>query len=408
MKQAMHAAVHKYGGSSLSTIEKVRLVAQKIVAATEGGTRPVVAVASAMGNTTSELIGRARELASAPPRRELDMLMSSGERMSTALLAIAIEEAGHRAVSLTGPQSGILTDDRHGDASIVAVRPDRVAAELAAGRVVIVAGFQGLAPSGEVTTLGRGGSDTSALALAGALGAESCEIYSDVPGVYTADPRLVDEPLHLEQVDSALMAEYALHGARVLHPACIEMARQKGVAIHARSTFGEPHYTRIRCRAELAFSSCADDAPTIVGVTSRKSRVHVRGRGQGAQLFERVLECIGGDEGLLRQRSDSTEHLLVDIEDVVDPERVTAALRERLPDAEVATKLASVSVVSQPVVTPELLARVGVILEEISAPHSVAYRRPHSITCAVPAVVRKTAVRAIHSHFVATPLAVGG
>lgn len=143
---------------------------------------------------------------------------------------------------------------------------------------MIVAGFQGLGSSGEVTTLGRGGSDTSALALAGALGAECCEIYSDVPGVYTADPRIVDEPLHLKQLDSALMAEYALHGARVLHPACIAMARQKGVAIHARSTFGEPRFTRIRCEADLAFSACATEAPPIVGVASRKSRIYVRAR----------------------------------------------------------------------------------------------------------------------------------
>jgi aspartate kinase len=361
-----------------------------------------------MGKTTSELIERAREISPTPPRRELDMLLSSGERISTALLAMAIEEAGHRAISLTGPQSGILTDGVHGNATIVDVRADRVAAELAAGQVVIVAGFQGIGPSGEVTTLGRGGSDTSALAMAGALGAESCEIFSDVSGVYTADPRIVDDPLHLEQVDSALMAEYALHGARVLHPACIAMARQKGVAIHARSTFGEPRYTRIRCQAELAFSTDSDEAPTIVGVTSRKSRVHVRGRGHEARLYERALECIGGDEGLLRQRSDSMEHLLVDIEDVVDPERVTAMLKEDLRDAAVTTQLASVSVVSQPVVTPELLARVGLVLEGIAAPHSVAYRRPHSVTYAVPAVVRKTAVRAIHSHFVEEPLAVGG
>lgn len=408
MIQSQHPIVQKYGGSSLSTLEKVRRVARKIVQSTEGGKRPLVAVVSAMGNTTSELIDRAFEISSSPPSRELDMLLSSGERMSTALLAMAIEEAGHSAISLTGPQSGIRTDDLHANATIVDVKPDRVKEELAAGHVVIVAGFQGLSSSGEVTTIGRGGSDTTALALAGALGAECCEIYSDVPGVYTADPRIVEEPLHLKQLDSALMAEYSLHGARVLHPACIAMARRKGVAIHALSTFGEPRFTRIRCEADLAFSACAEEAPTIVGVTSRKSRLHVRGRRPGARLYERALECLDGEEELLRQQSDSTEHLLVDVEDVPDPERVTAKLKKHLHEATVTTRLASVSVVSQPVVCPDLLARVGTILEGTSAPPSITYQRQHSITCAVPAAEREDVVRAIHSHFVEEPLAVRG
>ncbi len=398
--------VQKYGGSSLSTVDKVRLVARKILRSVDSG-RPVVVVVSAMGNTTSELIERARQVSPSPPRRELDVLLSSGERMSTALLAMALEEAGSCAISLTGPQSGIFTDDQHTNATIVDVRPERVAKELDAGHVVIVAGFQGLSPTGEVTTLGRGGSDTTAVALAGALGAERCEIYSDVQGVFTADPRIVDEPLHLGQVDSQLMGEYALHGARVLHPASLEFARENRVSIHAGSTFGDDRFTRIRSAASLAFSEHADETPTVVGVTSRKSRVHLHGRSLDANLYERAVDCLDGDEGLLRQVSDTSEHLLVDIEDVPDPERVHAVLREELRGlATVTDELASVSVVTQPRVTGELFGRAEASLTRAGVEASSVYRRPHSITCAIDKADRAAAVRALHSNLVEDALAV--
>jgi len=399
--------VQKYGGSSLSTLDKVRRVAQKIVDSAKGG-RPVVVVVSAMGNTTSELIERAREVSPSPPRRELDVLLSSGERMSTALLAMALQEAGSDAISLTGPQSGILTDNLHANANIVDVQPERVAQELATGNIVIVAGFQGLSPSGEVTTIGRGGSDTTAVALAGALDAERCDIYSDVPGVYTADPRIVSEPVHLRQIDSGLMREYSLHGARVLHPACIEFARQSGVAIHAGSTFGEDSFTRIRCEASLAFTKHASEKPSIVGVTSRKSRVSLRSRMKSAALFERALDCLDGEEVLLRQRSGDSEDLLVDIEDVPDRERVCARLRERLRgEATVTEELASVSIVTQPSITPELVARVGASLADAGIMTSSVYRRPHSVTCAVQRGDREASVRALHTQLVEETLTVG-
>lgn len=398
--------VQKYGGSSLSTLDKVRAVAKKIVRSAKG--RPTVVVVSAMGNTTSELIDCAQRLSPAPPRREVDVLLSSGERMSTALLAMALEEAGRSAISLTGPQSGILTDDRHTNASIIDVRPERVAEELRAGRVAIVAGFQGLSPAGEVTTLGRGGSDTTAVALAGALGAECCEIYSDVAGVYTADPRVVDEPLHLEQVDSGLMTEYALHGARVLHPTCIDLAHRNGVAIHARSTFEGDRHTRIRSEAELAFSDSAAEAPSVVGVTSRRSRLHVRGAAERADLIDRALSCFDDDHGLLRTRSGEMDDLLFDIEDAPDPESVTAELKERLTNvATVTESLASVSIVTQPTVTNELTSRIVSALEKAEAGHSSLYRRPHSVTCAVRPGDRERAVRVLHTELVEESLAVG-
>ncbi len=399
--------VQKYGGSSLSTVDKVRHVARKIVDSVASG-RPVVVVVSAMGDTTSALLERAREVSPSPPRRELDVLLSSGERVSTALLAMALEEAGQPAISLTGPQSGILTDDQHANATIVDVRPERVTQELSAGNVVIVAGFQGLSGSGEVTTLGRGGSDTTAVALAGALDAECCEIYSDVPGVYTADPRIVEDPLHVGQVDSQLMREYALHGARVLHPASLELARENRVAIHAGSTFGDDRFTRIDGSASLAFTEHADESPSVVGVTSRRSRVHLRGRSRDEGLYERAVACLDGDEGLLRQVSDAAEHLLVDIEDAPDPERVQAVLREALSGlATVTDELASVSVVTQPRVSRELLDRTETTLAQADLAATSVYPRPHSITCAVDRTGRADAVRALHSHLVEDALAVG-
>ena len=192
-------------------------VARRIKATVESGKR-VCVVVSAMANTTDELLERAREISVSPPRRELDMLLSCGERASMALLSMAVIELGLEAISFTGSQCGIMTNDRHWGAQIVEVRPFRVSDELERGRVVIVAGFQGVSYKREITTLGRGGSDTTAVALAAALGAEYCEICSDVDGVYTSDPRVVEAAELLESISHDEMLELAAHGARVLHP----------------------------------------------------------------------------------------------------------------------------------------------------------------------------------------------
>ena len=208
----MAIVVQKYGGSSVADVEKLGLVADRVVAARRAG-HDVVVVVSAMGKTTDGLLELARRAVSSagaatstdPPRRELDMLVSTGERVSMALLSIAIHARGHDAISFTGSQSGILTNDRHFDARIIEVRPFRIQDELARGRIVIVAGYQGMSYRREITTLGRGGSDTTAVALAAALGAERCEIYSDVDGVYTADPRVVPDAKHLPELDLAVL-----------------------------------------------------------------------------------------------------------------------------------------------------------------------------------------------------------
>jgi aspartate kinase len=240
----MPTVVQKYGGSSVADVEKIRKVAQKVAATRRAG-RDVCVVVSAMGDTTDELLALAKQVSSAPPRRELDMLLTAGERISMAILSMALHELGVDAISFTGSQSGIITNDSHASARIVEVRPYRVQDELGRGKVVIVAGFQGVSYRKEVTTLGRGGSDTTAVALAAALGAD-CEIYSDVAGVFSADPRLVPEARRLDALSYEEMQELAQAGAKVLNAQAVEFAKEKGIAIHARSTFGGAEETVVR------------------------------------------------------------------------------------------------------------------------------------------------------------------
>ena len=226
--------VQKYGGSSLSDLTRIRRVAEEIVATKERGYSPVVVV-SAMGDTTDELLEMAQELSSDPSRRELDMLLSVGERISMALMSIVIQDYGHEAVSLTGSQCGIITTHSHANARIMDVRPFRVQDELAQGRIVIVAGYQGASYRRDVTTLGRGGSDTTAVALAAALEAEACEIYSDVDGIYDADPGVVLDADQLESLSYQEMQEMARTGARVLNEEAVEFARRAKIKLYARS-----------------------------------------------------------------------------------------------------------------------------------------------------------------------------
>ncbi len=240
----MARIVQKYGGSSVADVDKMRKVAAKVAAARRAG-NDVCVVVSAMGDTTDELLALAKRVSAAPPRRELDMLLTAGERISMALLSMALHEQGVEAISFTGSQSGIITTEAHAAARIVEVRPHRVSEELARGKVVIVAGFQGVSRKKEVTTLGRGGSDTTAVALAAALGAD-CEIYSDVAGVFTADPRLVPSARRLDELSYDEMQELAGAGAKVLNAQAVEFAKEKGIAIHARSTFGGVEETVVR------------------------------------------------------------------------------------------------------------------------------------------------------------------
>jgi len=276
--------VQKYGGSSVADVEKIRRVADRI-AATRARGQQVVVVVSAMGDTTDELLGLARRVSESPARRELDMLLSVGERITMALLSMALNARDIPAVSFTGSQTGIMTTDSHNNARIVEVRPFRVQDELARGRVVIVAGYQGVSYKREVTTLGRGGSDTTAVALAAALDAEACEIYSDVDGVYSADPRVVPEARRLAALSYEEMQELAEAGARVLHAQAVEFAKEKGIALYCRATAGGEGETVIR-------RSPPTRAGGAIGVASEKGLVQLATRSGELEALRDLLAYL--------------------------------------------------------------------------------------------------------------------
>ena len=234
----MALVVQKYGGSSVSDVDAMRRVARRIVATRQAG-NTVVVVVSAMGDTTDELLDQAAALTTDAPAREMDILLSAGERISVALLAMAVSELGVPARAYTGAQAGVLTDSKYGKASIVGVLPERVARSIQTGAVAIVAGFQGINEVEDTTTLGRGGSDTTAVALAAALNADVCEIYTDVDGLFTADPRIVPTAKRIESLSSEETLELAAHGAKILHLRAVEYARRFGVPLHVRSSFSD-------------------------------------------------------------------------------------------------------------------------------------------------------------------------
>ena len=260
--------VMKFGGTSVADAERIKHAARRIVQSKEQGNR-VVAVMSARGKTTDELMAMAGEVSERPDPRELDMLLSTGERISCALAAMVIKDLGHDAESLTGSQAGIVTDASHTKARILDVRADRIRAALARGRIVLVAGFQGVSTDRDVTTLGRGGSDTTAVALAAALGADVCEIYTDVAGVYSADPRIVPSARKLPRVSFEEMLEMAASGAKVLQLRSVEYARNHGVRIHCRSSFDDRPGTFVLTEEETM------ERPLITAVTHSTDEARV-------------------------------------------------------------------------------------------------------------------------------------
>jgi aspartate kinase len=265
----MSIVVQKYGGSSVADVARLRYVAERVMQTARRG-HQVVVVVSAMGDTTDELLAMAKQVSPNPERRELDMLLSAGERISMALLSLAIRELGGDAISFTGSQSGIITNDRHIDARIIEVRPFRVQDELARGRIVVVAGYQGVSYKREVTTLGRGGSDTTAVAMAAALDAEYCEICSDVDGVYSADPRVVPAARRIGALSYEETQEMAEAGAKVLNAQAVEFAKDKGIAIYARATQGPLPGTDPSADGTVVRKSPPRMPGTVVGVASER------------------------------------------------------------------------------------------------------------------------------------------
>jgi aspartate kinase len=299
--------VQKYGGSSVADVARIQQVARRVVGAAQAG-QQVVVVVSAMGNTTNELLALARSVSQSPGRRELDLLVSVGERVSMTLLAMAIEALGVPAASFTGSQSGIITDDNHVAARVIEVRPHRVRAALDEGKVAIVAGFQGVSRGGEVTTLGRGGSDTTAVVLAAALGAEHCEICSDVDGVYSADPRLVEGARRLDELPLDAAVALARGGSKVLLAEAVELARRLGVRLDAAST-ARPAGSGTRLPPGPA-------ADAVVAITHDAELEHV------------VIEAgasLAGCAGAARAWWTEADgvHLLVDLRNLHDRARVS-------------------------------------------------------------------------------------
>jgi len=275
----MPVLVHKYGGTSVGSVERIQAVADRVLAAHEAGHHLVVVV-SAMGQYTDELLALAGQITQAPNQRELDMLLTAGERISMALLALALQDRGARAISFTGSQSGILTDERHGRARVTEIRPHRVREALNKGAIVIVAGFQGVSREREVTTLGRGGSDTTAVALAASLGGP-CVIYTDVDGVFSADPRLVPAARRLPRVGYDVMSTLAHSGAQVLHARCVDLAAKYRVPLEVRSSFQEGEGTMITDPAAL-------EGPSVRAVALERHAVLAVLEG---------LDCAPGAEG---------------------------------------------------------------------------------------------------------------
>lgn len=337
----MGIVVQKYGGSSVADVGRIQQVADR-VAKTRASGAEVVVVVSAMGETTDELLALAGQVTDNPARRELDMLLSAGERISMALLSMALNARGVSAVSFTGSQSGIITNDAHTNARIVEVRPYRVQDELARGRVVIVAGYQGVSYRKEVTTLGRGGSDTTAVALAAALDAEACEIYSDVDGVYSADPRLVPSARRLAALSYEEMQELSESGARVLNAQAVEFAKEKGIALYCRATAGGLGETVVR--------KFAPRAPgRVVGIASEVGLMRVSAPAvEGADLLERLDSRHTAGKQLVRQVGplfDGAWSVLVSLENVHDLPALRHDLAALGPGARVEEGVGAVSAI---------------------------------------------------------------
>jgi aspartate kinase len=382
--------VMKFGGTSVGDPQKLKHVAQRLVTAHESGAR-VVAVLSAMGHTTDELLDLAHQVSQTPDPRELDMLVSVGERISCALCAMAIHDLGSEAISLTGSQAGIVTDTVHGKAKIVDVRARRIHEALDRDEIVLVAGFQGVSSEHEVTTLGRGGSDTTAVALAAALNAGHCEIYTDVAGVYTADPRIVPSARKLDAVTYDEMLELAASGAKVLQLRSVEVARNYDVRLHVRSTFADEDGTwviheddRMLEKAIISgVASTADEAVYRIGAVDR------------ADLFDRLAEASVNVDTIIQVEGE-----IVFSAPLADAAETEAAL-ERLGGAWTRRDdLAKVSVVGAGMRShPGVAARTFAVLREVGAEADFVVTSPIKISFYVRHDDAARTVAALHDAF---------
>jgi aspartate kinase len=398
--------VMKFGGTSVADAEKIRRAAGRIVARRDEGYQ-VVAVLSARGKETDRLIEAAREVSEDPDPREMDMLLSTGERVSCALAAMAINDLGHRAISLTGSQAGIVTDTSHTKARILDVRADRISEALKEDNIVLVAGFQGVSTDRDVTTLGRGGSDTTAVALAAALGAPECEIYTDVPGVFTADPRIVPDARKLAVVSSEEMLEMSASGAGVLQLRSVEYARNHGVRIHCRSSFEDGPGTVVLTEQETM------EHPLITAVThsTDEARVTLQGVPDTPGVAGQIATALADanvNVDMIIQNEPLEDGARADMSFTVPRDDLKAAgdalerLKGELGLAGIATdeEMGKVSVVGAGMRThPGVAARVFSVLGEQGINIEMIATSPIKISCVIPGDRVDDAVRALHAAF---------
>jgi len=393
--------VQKFGGSSLAEIDDIERVARKLVETQAQGVQ-VVAVVSAMGKTTDRLVGYAREIDPDPEPRELDMLLSSGERESTALLAMAIRKLGVPAVSMSGAMAGILTDEHHNEATILEVRPFRVRDALDRGQIVVVAGFQGESYRGEITTLGRGGSDTTAVALAAALDADHCDIFSDVDGVYSGDPRALDDATRIDQLGYEEMQELARHGARVLNAQAVEFARGRQIAIFARATRGGEGHTVIRKDEAFQERIRTVRAHGVAGVAGRDDILDIQLR--ELRREKGLLNRLAAGDVLVAwdDTADGTLHLIVSTENIADANAFAKQLEEDFgPSVTIRSHSGAASIVGS-----GCGSRTAALFEARAAVRRAGikvlscFTNSDSVTCVVPREDVPTALEALHMAFV--------
>ncbi len=396
--------VMKFGGTSVAEPDDIRRAARRIVAARERGSR-VVAVLSARGKGTDDLVAMAREVSERPEPRELDMLLSVGERISCSLCAMAIHDLGHQAISLTGSQAGIVTDSSHTKARILDVRADRIREKLADDRIVLVAGFQGVSgDSRDVTTLGRGGSDTTAVALAAALGADVCEIYTDVRGVFSADPRIVPDARKLKLVSFEEMLEMAASGAKVLQLRAVEYARNHAVRLHCRSSFEDSTGTLVLAEDETM------ERPLVTAVThsEEEARVTMTGvrdePGVAGRIFGALADANVNVDMIIQNEPIEAQHG-ADLSFTVSGEELESAVAA-IRDLELATgvetdeQIGKVSIVGAGMRShPGVAAKVFQVLGEQAINIEMIATSPIKISCVVAADQVPGAVKALHEAF---------
>jgi aspartate kinase len=398
--------VMKFGGTSVADAERIKSAARRIVEKRESGAR-VVAVLSARGKTTDELIAMAEEVSDVPDPREMDMLLSTGERISCALCAMAINDLGHRAISLTGSQAGIVTDESHTKARIIDVRADRIKAALADDHIVLVAGFQGVSGTARnVTTLGRGGSDTTAVAVAAALDAEVCEIYTDVSGVYTADPRIVPDARKLPMVSFEEMLEMAASGAGVLQLRSVEYARNHGVRIHCRSSFDGAPGTVVVAEGETM------EQPLITAVThsTSEARVTLLGvpdeLGAAARIFAALADANINVDMIVQNEPASAGgraeiSFTVPREDLRTARKSLQALAgDAYGELTAHEEMGKVSIIGAGMRShPGVAAKVFTVLAEEGVNIEMISTSPIKISCVIDRELVERAVQALHSAF---------